>query len=149
MSLANIEPCLSRLFHSFQGPPVPYVRMTKRALWTPEAKNYLGYKKSLADSLREAHPEWIVGPGPDTQKEKAARKKWVAEQKRYVYELWVTSYQEELLKGDADNTGKTASDALEYAQILYNDTLVIDTHYSKREDKQNPRLEITLERVLR
>ena len=146
MSLASIQPCLSVINFTFPGPPVAAVRMTRASMWRPQAQNYIGYRNALADKLRAQYPDWQVGKPPTVAKE---RTKWIKEQKRYFYRLGVSAYVESD-RADWDNLYKSAADSIQCAGLIWNDRLIEESLGGVRKiDKENPRLEITLERVLR
>jgi Holliday junction resolvase RusA-like endonuclease len=139
---------LSVITFTFPGHPIAAVRMTQASMWRPASQNYIAYRNALADNLRAKYPSWQVGEPPPAslKKERAA---WNKEQKRFFYRLGVDVYLQSD-RGDWDNYYKAAADSIQCAGLIYNDRLIEEcTGGVRRIDKDNPRMVIVLEKVLR
>lgn len=126
---------------TFPGPPVPASRprVTRTGHAFTEPK-YAEYKKALATALKAEYGyfAWDI-PAPGSKE----RSKWL---KANRYTLTVKAFINPD-RGDVDNYLKCAADAITQAGLIGDDSQIIIMTGMKYPDKQNPRLEITLEKM--
>lgn len=130
----------------FNGPPVPYTRMTRGNMWTKAPQNYLGYRNKLADTIRAKFPELKLPPRPD-KTDKKGEKLWLKEQKKITYglqmDVWFSRDS-----GDYSNALKVLEDALQGAGVIWDDKMIkrFEGGDSKI-DRENPRIEFKFWRL--
>lgn len=132
----------------FPGRPVGYVRMTKAAIWRPDAQNYLGYRNALADAIRAAHPTLLLDA--PLVSDKTNRNRFVKAQRARSFRLAVWVYAEDE-RGDLSNFIKTVEDAIQASDVIFNDSQ-IKQYFGDPElfvDRANPRVHFILEERLR
>jgi Holliday junction resolvase RusA-like endonuclease len=125
---------------TFQGEPVPAKRprVTKFGTYTP--KEYKDYKSDLIEAIKKDFGFYVWDiPEPGTKE----RTHYL---KNYRYRLDLNIYTSKD-SGDYDNYAKSVGDALEQAGIIGNDKQIDEAHIFKAIDKDNPRIEITLNQL--
>lgn len=103
---------------TFNGEPIPAVRVTGKSLWTPRAKRYAAYKKALAEYIQAQSRERMSG--------KLA--------------LVATYYRSTKRRCDIDNLLKSTMDALTLAGVIGDDSQIEAVFAVKELDKDSPRV---------